>query len=214
MRLLAPGTTPGAFARADVSDYGDFAARPFVVEETGVDDGAAWVRLGRDGVACMPAGTLPMRVTKTISVGGDRRTSTLSLEVTVQNQGAGPLETTLALEWATTMLGGGGNPAAYYLLDGERVPHDSAGSRTSLGELRSGNELVGLDVETRVDPPAETWISPIETVSNSEAGFERVYQGSSLVFSWPLVLSPGASTTVRVEHAVTTTRDRAAEEGL
>ena len=214
VRLLAPGTTPGAFARADVADYGDFAARPFVVEETGVESGAAWVRLGRDGVACMPAGTLPIRVTKTIGVGGDRRTSTLSLEVTVQNRGAGPLETTLALEWALTMLGGGGNPAAYYLLDGERVAHDSAGGRTSLGELRSGNELVGLDVATRVEPAAETWVSPIETVSNSEAGFERVYQGSSLVFSWPLVLSPGASTTVRVEHTVTTTRDRAAEEGL
>jgi alpha-amylase len=132
----------------------------------------------------------------------------------VQNRGAGPLETTLALEWATTMLGGGGNPAAYYVLDGERVPHDSAGSRASLGSLRSGNEYVGLDVTTRVEPAAETWISPIDTVSNSEAGFERVYQGSSLVFSWPLVLAPGASTTVRVAHAVATTRDRAAEEGL
>jgi hypothetical protein len=67
---------------------------------------------------------------------------------------------------------------------------------------------------TRVEPAAETWISPIDTVSNSEAGFERVYQGSALVFAWPLVLPAGAATTVRMEHTVTTTRDRAAEEVL
>ncbi len=214
VHLLAPGTTPGAFARADATDYGDFVARPFVVEATGTDGGAGWVRLGRDGVARTPAGELPVRVVKTIGAGGDRRTSTLSLEVRVENAGAGPLETTLAVEWATTMLGGGGNPAAYYLIGGERVPHDSAGSRVSLDALRSGNEYVGLDVATRVEPAAETWISPIETVSNSEAGFERVYQGSALVFTWPLVLAPSTSATVRVEHTVTTTRDRAAEEGL
>jgi alpha-amylase len=110
------------------------------------------------------------------------------------------------------MLGGGGNPAAYYLLDGERVLHDTTASRASLGELHSGNDYVGLDVATRVEPAADTWISPIDTVSNSEAGFERVYQGSTLVFAWPLVLPAGAATTVRMEHTISTTRDRAIEE--
>lgn len=214
VHLLAPATTPGAFARADVTEYGDFVAHAFRVETTGGGNGAGWVRLVRDGMASTPAGALPVRVEKTVAAGGDRRTPTLSLEVRVENRGAGPLETTLAVEWGTTMLGGGGNPAAYYIIDGERVPHDAAGSRASLRELRSGNEYIGLDVATRVEPAAETWISPIDTVSNSEAGFERVYQGSALVFAWPLVLPPGVATTVRIEHTVTTSRDRAVEEGL
>ena len=62
--------------------------------------------------------------------------------------------------------------------------------------------------------PATVWWAPVETISNSESGFERVYQGSALVFTWPLRLAPGGSRTVRVHHAVATTRDRAAEEGL
>ncbi len=214
VRLLAPGTTPGAFARADVAELGDFVDHPFAIEETRAEDGAGWVRLARDGTVRTPAGDVPVRVVKTIAAGGNRRTSTLSLDVRVENRGAGPLEALLAVEWALTMLGGGGNPAAYYMVDGERVPHDSAGSRASVALIRSGNDYVGLDVATRVEPAAETWISSIDTVSNSEAGFERVYQGSALVFSWPLVLAPGAAVTVRVEHTVTTTRDRAAEEGL
>jgi len=108
----------------------------------------------------------------------------------------------------------GANPAAYYVLDGERVPHDSTGSRAGLASLHSGNEYVGLDVTTTLTPAADAWIAPIETVSNSEAGFERVYQGSALVLTWQLDLAPGARTSVRVEHLVATSRDRAEEEGL
>ena len=39
---------------------------------------------------------------------------------------------------------------------------------------------------------------PIETVSNSEAGFESIYQGSCLVCLWSLDLAPGASWDVRI----------------
>ena len=39
--------------------------------------------------------------------------------------------------------------------------------------------------------PADAWWAPVETISNSEAGFERVYQGSGLLLSWPLALAPG-----------------------
>ena len=73
---------------------------------------------------------------------------------------------------------------------------------------------MGLDVTTTLTPAADAWIAPIETVSNSEAGFERVYQGSALVLTWQLDLAPGARTSVRVEHLVATSRDRAEEEGL
>ena len=45
--------------------------------------------------------------------------------------------------------------------------------------------------QTDLDEPADAWWAPIETVSNSESGFERVYQGSGLLLSWPLRLAPG-----------------------
>jgi hypothetical protein len=49
-------------------------------------------------------------------------------------------------------------------------------------------------------------------VSNSEAGFERIYQGSGLLLSWPIRLAAGARKVVRVDQVVAATRDRAAEE--
>ena len=45
----------------------------------------------------------------------------------------------------------------------------------------------------RLDAPAaaEFWVAPIETVSISEDGFERVYQGSQILALWPVELRPG-----------------------
>jgi alpha-amylase len=44
----------------------------------------------------------------------------------------------------------------------------------------------------------EFWIAPIETVSESEGGFERVYQGSQILTIWPAELAPGASWKARL----------------
>jgi alpha-amylase len=35
------------------------------------------------------------------------------------------------------------------------------------------------------------WIAPIETVSESEDGFERIYQGSQIIAVWPVELQSG-----------------------
>ena len=45
-----------------------------------------------------------------------------------------------------------------------------------------------------LDAPAsrDLWIAPIETVSESEDGFERIYQGSQIAAIWPVEFSSGA----------------------
>jgi alpha-amylase len=111
------------------------------------------------------------------------------------------------------MLGGGGNPAAWWEReDGTRVGHDQAWAAGGVRALGQGNDFVGVAVRTVLDEPTDVWVAPIETVSNSEDGFERVYQGSGLLLSWPLRLEPGARLGRVVRHAVTTSRDRRDEE--
>ena len=63
-----------------------------------------------------------------------------------------------------------------------------------------------------MSPPADAWWAPVETISNSEGGFERVYQGSGLLLHWLIDLAPGEAASFEVSHAVTTTLDRAAAE--
>jgi alpha-amylase len=110
------------------------------------------------------------------------------------------------------LLGGGGNPAAYYLVDGVRSAHDSTGRASGVTCVESGNDFVGIRLTTELDVPGDAWWAPIETISNSEAGFERVYQGSSLLLSWPVTLEPGEAWRGLVRQRVEVTRDHAAEE--
>ena len=65
-------------------------------------------------------------------------------------------------------------------------------------------DLLTMPLRTRLESsaPARVWRRPIETVSNSESGFERVHQGSAVLFLWPLRLYPGARFEVRVLQAL------------
>jgi alpha-amylase/alpha-mannosidase (GH57 family) len=149
-----------------------------------------------------------IRIVRELELGGGRLDPTLALRVSVEHLGGDPIDARLGLEWATTMLGGGGNPAAWWDVDGHRDRHDGHGSATGLDRLAQGNDWLGVEITTHVEPAADAWWAPIETVSNSEDGFERVYQGSALLLSWPVTLRSGSSWSVRVEHAATVTTDR------
>ena len=154
----------------------------------------------------------PSRIVKTLTLEGDRRTPGLDLAVRLENRSGRPIEARLGIEWSLVLLGGGGNPAAFYEIAGERHTHDSTG-RTSEAVIPGDSESIGIALTTSTVPPADSWWAPIDTISNSEAGFERTYQGSSLLQTWPLHLEPGGTWQVEVRHAVATTRDRTAEEG-
>jgi hypothetical protein len=142
-------------------------------------------------------------------MGGGRLDPTLSLEVAIENRSDAPFEAILGVEWNLTMLGGGGNPSAWYEVDGTRTGHDGAGTATGLTTIGQGNDFLGVALTTTVDEPADAWWSAIDTVSNSENGFERIYQGSALLLSWPVRLEPGARREVQVGHVVAVARDRA-----
>ena len=208
VRFLAPGTTPESWATARAVELGDAVEGPFEVAT--LEPGRLVVT--RDAWVVGTTGRAAVHVTKELAIGGDRRSPTLSLAVTVANRSDHRVEARLGLEWTLMMLGGGGNPAAWLEIDGPRATHDSRGTAAGVTTLAQGNDAIGIAVETTLSEPSDVWWAPVETVSNSEAGFERVYQGAGLLLSWPLSLAGGGSRTVTVEHAITTARDRADEE--
>jgi hypothetical protein len=119
---------------------------------------------------------------------------------------------TLELEWNLNLLGGGGNPEAYYRSGETEVRHDTAGAADGDVPLAFGNRYEGVDIAVVPKPAtAQEWFA-VETVSNSEGGFERVYQGSCLTQRWSLELTAGHSQTFAATFRFTQSRDRAAEE--
>jgi hypothetical protein len=208
VRFLALDATPDAFAAAEAVELGDFLATPF--EVVALDRGR--LVTARDGAVAGARGPHRVRVQKTLTLGGDRTSPTLGLEVVVENRSRGTVEARLGVEWALTMLGGGGNPAAWYDAGEGRVRHDAAGTAIGASRISQGNDDLGITLTSTVGPAGDAWWAPIETISNSESGFERVYQGSVLLLSWPVRLAPGERCVVRVDHVVTAARDRAAAE--
>ena len=56
--------------------------------------------------------------------------------------------------------------------------------------VRLADEWQNVAIEIEARGASHLWIAPIETVSESEEGFERVYQGSQIMGSGPLILIP------------------------
>ena len=203
LRTLGHDVTAEDWAQARAADLGDAVEGAFTLVQLG--PGRLVTR--RDATICDAS----VVVTKTLLLGGDRRSPTLDLTVDLEHRTGPGFEARIGIEWSTTMLGGGGNPAAWWEVDGERTRHDTAGTATAVTSISQGNDHIGLSLATLTDDPADAWWAPIETISNSENGFERVYQGSGLLLSWPVGLVPGERWSRTVRHAVTTTRDRGLE---
>jgi len=205
VHLLAQDVRPEAFAEGQFDEVGDFVDRPFEVVELA----PGRLVVAREGSVSRGSGEAAqaVQVEKRLSLGGGRRDPVLGQEVIVRNRSAEPLSLRVGVEWSLMLLGGGGNPAAFHEVGGQRTPHDSTGSATATGHFSAGNTDVGVMVSTKLSPPGDVWWSPIETVSNSEGGFERIYQGSSVLVSWPVDLGPGASFSVSIENRVSTDRD-------
>jgi len=154
----------------------------------------------------------PVRLVKTIRISGGRQDPRLAVEVSVENDSNSPFEALLGLEFAVMLLGGGHNPAAWHEVNGKRIPHDEFATAAAVDRLVSGNDQLGIRLETLIEPVADAWISPIRTVSNSEGGFELVYQGSCVLALRPIRLASGERANLRIEQVVGVTADRAASE--
>jgi alpha-amylase len=179
-------------------EVGDFVTVPWQFES------------GNESEVVLSRAAAGLLVRKTVGISGSRMDGALAitLGMTAESAFAGTVE----LEWNLNMLGGGGNPEAYYRWADLEVRHDATGSVAAGVELSLGNRYEGVALTVAPQPPAPQEWFPVETVSNSEAGFERVYQGSCLTQRWPLELAAGESATFAVTMAFTQTRDRAAEE--
>ncbi len=79
----------------------------------------------------------------------------------------------------------------YFEVDGRRFPLRLS-SAPMATELRVVDEWQRAAVTLEAPVARNFWIAPIETVSESEDGFERIYQGSQIAAIWPVDLPGGA----------------------
>jgi alpha-amylase len=91
-----------------------------------------------------------------------------------------------ATEMNLTLLAGH-DPSRYYQwgnIQRGKMFMDSRETITDAPELKMVDEAFGFRVSIKTEPQARWQFFPIETISQSEKGFDRLYQGSNIWMSW------------------------------
>ena len=124
----------------------------------------------------------------------------VSCHLALSNHTGEPMRLNAGLEMVFNLLAPD-SPDRYFDWSGTRHPLRWTGSVPGT-EMRMVDEWQNVAISFSAPHAREYWVAPIETVTESEEGFERVYQGSQVLPIWSLELSPGAlwtgTLTVRV----------------
>lgn len=129
-------------------------------------------------VTLAPCGPDLRRVVKVLRILGARVEGRYRLEPVEVSRGG-----RWAVQWNLALTG---PEHGRYLEVPGRPSLRSRGRLQGVDRVRLVDEWAGLELELDCRPPAELAWGPVETVSVSEAGFERVYQGSAFLVIWSL----------------------------
>jgi hypothetical protein len=196
--FLGSGVDLAGFMGCEYYEAGDFVLGAYGVK-TNKANGRAVVVLERNGNV---AG-LGVKLRKELSLRG--ASPDLTITYTITNLSAEELNTSFGAEFNFSLLAGNAHDRYYeipgHVLDKRNLA--STGETNNVNRVALVDEWLKLKLTLVFSQSAVLWRAPVETVSQSEAGFERVYQSSMVMPIWRISLGPGASwqteITVKVE---------------
>jgi alpha-amylase len=186
-RILPLGTKVENLMSAQYQELGDFHKAVFesVVEPQRKGKPLQLV-MAHSGVI---EGT-PVRLTKKLAL----KSGDFDLETAyeLKNLGSEELKFLLMTEWNLTLLAGDA-PDRNYFVKGRELGFsrlNSVGMEENVKEVGMRDGWLNLEINFQCEKDANFWRYPVETISQSEGGFERVYQGSCLLLGWMVTLPP------------------------
>ncbi len=129
---------------------------------------------------------------------------TLKAEYLISSQQEARIETIFGVEFNINLLAGEA-PDRYYEIPGHHLEDRrlaSSGEVRGVTKIYLVDEWTGFKLFLGVDRSSTLWRFPIETVSLSESGFERVFQGSCLLLLWPLNLKEKEEFDIGIEFGI------------
>jgi alpha-amylase len=194
------------FMQSKYGERGNFVNQPYKMDMK-VKGSKLISKFSRDGSVWNDGQWLPVRVMKTFTF--KNKSNEIICDYKIQNLSEVKLNLKFGVEFAFTLLAGDADDRYYYavlfnkgLENGIPPKRDMGGIKLDDKRLRSNGEIknvkeigarddghLKININWKFDKPANLWRFPIETISLSEAGFERVYQGSVIFPHWSISLS-------------------------
>ncbi len=186
--FLGSGVDLSGFMRSEYYVAGDFVLGAYGAASK-KSNGRAVVVLERDGNV---AG-LGVHLKKELAL--REAAPEFTVRYTITNLSPEELNASFAPEFNVSLLAGNAHDRYYdipgHVLDKRNLA--STGETNNVGRVSLVDEWLRLRLTLAFSEPAILWRAPVETVSQSEAGFERVYQSSMVMPIWRISLAPSAS---------------------
>ncbi len=190
-RFLSRQTTPEDLWASRAGEISDFLKNTydFKVLEPKRKGGNLTVRMSRQG----QVEGAPLYLEKNLEFSPGA--FSMDAEYSLVNRGDHEIQFLWMVEWNLTLLAGDA-PDRNYFVAGRSLASprlNSMGEETGVLEMGMRDGWLGIEVNFKTEKSARFWRYPVETISQSEGGFERVYQGSCLLLGWNIGLKPGES---------------------
>lgn len=176
--LFSSGKTQQDYAAIHLEEDAALAAGVYGVRE-----------LARDRVALASEENPDWPCEKTFSFLSNATGFEIRCEIALRRTAAGTASVLFAIETVANFLAPNA-PDRYFESAGNRFPLRWSAA-VPASELRVVDEWQGVAVTLSAPGARDYWMAPIETVSESESGYERIYQGSQIAAVWPLELPQG-----------------------
>ncbi|MCM2374736.1 alpha-amylase/4-alpha-glucanotransferase domain-containing protein [Aporhodopirellula aestuarii] len=176
----------------DSLERGDFVELPFEAKLRRGGD-RVQVQMRRDGNAW----GVPITITKAVTICQD--SDTMSVAYLLENLPPGrPLH--FAIEWNFAGLPSGADDRYFSDADGNQL--GQLGETIDLPNTRGlslSDRWLDVDVDLKCDRDSGIWAFPIQTVSQSEAGFELVHQSVCVMPHWIVQADAEGRWAVRID---------------
>ena len=177
------------FAGNDYNEPGDFIIEPFEYK-TKKTASKLGIELSRKGYIYYPDRKFSLTVKKNIDI--LLKQPSIEAAYTLENRSDAAVDFLFGVEFNWAMLAGD-SPDRYYYVDNHNLDDARMVSQGEIPDV-SGfglkDEYHKLDISFKLSEPCRFWRMPIETVSLSESGFERVYQSSMTCLCFNIRLAP------------------------
>ena len=191
------GVTPEEVARGSAEELGEFVLGTYE-SKLRRSEGRVQLQMTREGRV---AGHL-LHITKGVTLNAGA--AVLEIAYLIENL-PNDLHIHFAPEFNFAGLPSGADDR--YFRDGEGNSQGQLGQQLDLAnttELGLVDQWLGIDVGLDFDRPTAIWTYPVETVSQSEGGFELVHQSVAVVPHWHLLPDINGCWSVTVKLSVDT----------
>jgi len=200
--FLAPGTTVEEMYQSMFKEAGDFVTAHYESEinENGQD---LVLTLWRDGHVWVGKDWVPVTVSKAIHVSPEA--ADIDIKYSIRNNDEVTRTLWFGCELDLALLAGDA-PDRNYIFPRHELADSclrSKGVVTDASEVELRDDWLKLSVKLTSDRSGDFWRFPIETISQSEGGFERVYQSSVIFPNWKLALGAGEIWRMRLKLSIT-----------